>query len=133
MKSLGDAVLRIGKAATEASAPAEFKALANAVRSPVDLVSAIVRWAMTLSPEAVAALDAEISRCCRLSAEAVKAYRLYGLESEAAALLALLPSPAVKSDAVERAAPARETSATARPQAPRVEDARSAPEVSING
>lgn len=93
MTSLGDAVIRIEKAIKNRTAPDEFKRFARAVRSPVDLSCAIVRWLETIDDEAIAALDPEVIKCCRTCATAVRDFRLHGLEKSAAAMLTRLPAP----------------------------------------
>jgi len=93
MTSLGDAVIRIEKAVKNGTAPIAFKLIAKGVRSPVDLSCEIVKWFETIDDAAVAALDAEIIRCCRTCATAVRDYQLHGLEKAAAAMLKRLPPP----------------------------------------
>ena len=93
MTSLGDAVIRIKKAVNNGTAPSAFKLIAKGVRSPVDLSCEIVKWFETIDDEAVAALDAEIIRCCRTCATAVHDYQFHGLKKAAAAMLKRLPPP----------------------------------------
>lgn len=93
MTSLGDAVIRIEKAVKNGTAPDAVKRIAKAVRSPVDLSCAMVRWFETIGDDAVAALDLEIIRCLRTCATAVSDYRLHGLEAAAAEMLRRLPAP----------------------------------------
>lgn len=108
MTSLGDAAAQLKEVVLNLKAPAVFGLDPSALRSPVDIACAVVKWSAALEDDEVAEFDPAFAQCCRDVATAVRDYRLHGLERAASAFLSRLPAPVAKNAPPEKAAAVEE-------------------------
>ncbi len=106
-------VEHVTQASQEEDAPQAFKDIVveHAARSPVELLTAVVRWAADLADADISALPDDCWRAVYRCSEAVAAYRFHALDQTAAQVLARrdpppAPTPADPTQATGAAADA---------------------------
>ncbi len=83
----------------------------HAARSPVELLTAVVRWAADLTDAEIAALPGDCWRAVYRCSEAVAAYRFHALDRTAAHVLARRDPPSEPAPGQRDTSPAAGTAA----------------------